>query len=93
VAVSHLALDFRLWHQRGDGVDDHNVDGAGADEHIGDLQRLLASVRLGHQQRVGVDAEVLGVVRVECVLCVDERGDATCFLRVRYSVQRQTRLP
>ena len=32
---------------------------AGPDEHVRDLQRLLARVGLGNQQRVGVDAELL----------------------------------
>ena len=49
---------------------------AGADQHVGDLERLLTGVGLGDQQRVGVDAEGLGVVGVERVLGVDEGGDA-----------------
>jgi hypothetical protein len=58
------------------------------DEHVHDLQRLLARVGLGDQQRVGVDAELLGVVRVQRVLGVDERRDAAGLLRVGHGVQR-----
>jgi len=76
VAVPHLAFDLRLGHERGDRVDDDDVDGAGPDQHVRDLQRLLAGVRLGHKQRVGVAAELLGVVRVQRVLGVDEGRDA-----------------
>src|SRR3712207_7250128 len=43
---------------------------------IYDLQRLLAGVRLGHQQGVGVHAELLRVLGVQRVLGVDERRDA-----------------
>lgn len=63
MAVPHLALDLGLGHERGDRVDDDDVDGAGADQHVHDLERLLTGVRLGDEQRVGVDAELLGVLR------------------------------
>ena len=36
---------------------DDNIDRAGTDQHLGDLERLLAVVGLGDQQLVDVDAE------------------------------------
>ena len=89
VAVAHLALDLGLGHQGGDRVDDDDVDRAGADQHVGDLERLLAGVGLRDEQGVGVDAELLGVLGVERVLGVDERGDAARALGVGDGVQRQ----
>jgi hypothetical protein len=59
VAVAHLALDLGARHERGHRVDDDDVERAGADQHVGDLERLLTGVGLGDQQRVGVDAEAL----------------------------------
>ena len=53
-----------------------DVDRARADEHLGDLERLLAVVRLGDEQVVRVDAELLGVLGVERVLGVDEGREA-----------------
>ena len=44
--VAHLAFDFRARHQRGDRVDDHDIDAIRADEHFDDLERLLAVVGL-----------------------------------------------
>ena len=44
--VAHLALELGARHERGDRVDDDDVDGAAADEHVADLERLLAGVRL-----------------------------------------------
>jgi hypothetical protein len=88
VAVAHLALDLGAGHERGHRVDDDDVERAGADEHVGDLQRLLPRVGLGDEQRVGVDAQRLGVLRVERVLGVDERRDAPGGLRVGHRVQR-----
>jgi hypothetical protein len=76
VAVAHLALDLGARHERGHRVDDDDVERAGADQHVGDLERLLTGVGLGDQQRVGVDAEGLRILRVERVLGVDEGGDA-----------------
>ena len=52
------------------------------DQHVRDLERLLAGVRLRHEQGIGVDTELLRVVRVERVLGVDEGGDASALLRV-----------
>ena len=48
----------------------------GAHQRLGDLERLLAGVGLGDQELVDVDAELLGVDRVERVLGVDEGADA-----------------
>ena len=44
--VAHLALELGARHERGDGVDDDDVDGAAAHEHVADLERLLAGVGL-----------------------------------------------
>ncbi len=88
MAVAHLALDLGARHQRGHRVDDQDVQRAGADQHVGDLQRLLTGVGLGDQQRVGVHAELLGVVRIQRVLGVDERRDAAGGLGVGDRVQR-----
>ena len=46
VRVAHLALDLRLRDQRGHRVDGDDVERAGADEELRDLERLLARVRL-----------------------------------------------
>ena len=76
VRLAHLALDLGLGHQGRHRVDDDDVHRVGADQHLGDLQGLLAVVGLGDQQVVDVDAELAGVLGVERVLGVDEGGDA-----------------
>ena len=75
--------------ERGDGVDDDDVDGAGAHERLGDLERLLAGVGLRNQQVVDIDAELLGVIGIERVLGVDEAADAAALLRLGDDVQGQ----
>ena len=80
VGVAHLALDLGLRHEGCDGVDDDEVDRAGADQHVGDLERLLTCVGLRHEELVDVDAELLRVLGVERVLGVDEGGDAALLL-------------
>ncbi len=92
MAVAHLALDLRARDERGDGVDDDEVEGAGADQHVHDLQGLLAVVRLGQDEVVDVDAELLGVLGVQGVLRVHEGHLAAGLLRVRHRVQGQGRL-
>ena len=62
---------------------DHHVDRVAPDQHLGDLERLLARVRLGDQQVVDVHTELPRVLDVERVLGVDEGRDPAVPLRVR----------
>ena len=52
--VAHLALDLGPRHQSRHRVDDDDVQRAGADQHVHDLERLLTGVRLGDQQAQSV---------------------------------------
>ena len=85
--VAHLALDLGPRNERGHRVDDHDVERRRPHEHVGDLERLLAGVRLRDQQLVDVDAELAGVGGIERVLRVDERRDAALGLCFRDHVQ------
>ncbi len=80
--LAHLSFDLGLGHQGRDRVDDDHVDRAGADQHLGDFERLFAVVRLGDEQVLGLDAELLGVLGVERMLGVDERREAPGLLRL-----------
>src|SRR5205085_1084217 len=64
-------------------------DRAGADEHVGDLESLLAVVGLADEELFGFDAELLRVDGIESVLGVDERRDAALLLHVGDGVQRE----
>ena len=64
----------------------------GADEHVGDLERLLAVVGLRDEQLVDVHAEVLGVQGVHGVLRVYERAHAAELLGLGDDVVDQRRL-
>ena len=46
VGVAHLTLDLGTRRQRGHRVDHQDVERAGADQHVGDLERLLPGVGL-----------------------------------------------
>jgi hypothetical protein len=89
VGVAHVTLELRLGGQGGDRVDDDHVEGAGADEHVADLERLLAEVRLADQEVVGAHADLAGVADVERVLGVDEGAHAPAPLRLGDHVQGQ----
>ena len=92
LGLPHLALQLGARDQRGDRVDGDHVDGAGADQHVDDLQRLLAVVGLGDQQLVGVDADPARVDRVDRVLGVDEGADPAARLGLGDDVVDQRRL-
>jgi hypothetical protein len=74
VGVAHFAVELGLGDEGGNGVDDQHVDGAGADQGLGNLQRLLAAIGLRNQQVVHIHAELFGVAGVERVLGVDKGG-------------------
>ena len=80
MSVSHLTLDLGTWHQCGHRVDDDDIEGAGADQHVGDLQRLLTCVWLRNQHLVDVDSECLGIDGVEGMLGIDKGGNTSISL-------------
>ena len=88
---AHFAFQFRLRHQRGDGVNDDDVERVRARERFANRQRFLAGVRLRHQQIVQVHAEFLGVAGVQRVFRVNERREAAGLLRVGDDVEHQRR--
>jgi len=90
--VAHLPLELRLGHEGRDGVDDDDVHRAAAHKDVRDLQGLLARVRLRDEKLVRIDAESASVGRIECVLGVDEGGDAPAGLRVGRDVQSESGL-
>ena len=68
------------------------IDATGASENFGDVQRLFSVVGLRDEQLRGIYADRLGVLHVERVLGVDERGDASSSLHVRDGVEGERRL-
>ena len=86
VDVAHVALDFGLRDQGGNAVDDDGVNGAAADQLLGDVQRLLGGVGLGDQQVVQVKATAGGVVWIQGVFSVDVGGEAAHALGLGHDV-------
>jgi len=55
--ISHFALDLGSRDERGDGVDDDDIDGVAAHEGFGDFEGLLSSIRLGDEELGRVDTQ------------------------------------
>ena len=55
---------------------------------VGDLQRLLACVRLRDQHFIDVHAQLAGIAGVQRMLGIHISGDATLLLGFRNNVQR-----
>jgi hypothetical protein len=72
VAIAHFAFDFGARHQRGDRIDHQHVDRVRAHQRIDDFERLFAGIGLRDDQFVDVDAQLLGIDRIERVFGIDE---------------------
>ena len=88
MGVAHLALDLGPGREGGHRVDHHHVERTRADEHVGDLERLLPRVGLADEQLVDVHPDGGGVHRVHRVLGVDVGADAAVALRLGHDVHR-----
>jgi len=87
VVVAHLAFDFGLRRQRRDRVDHHHIDCVGTHQHVGDFQRLLASVGLRHQKIVDIHAKLARVGRIQRMFGIHERRGAAILLATRDHLQ------
>ena len=72
VGVAHFAVQFSLGHQRGDRIDHQYVDGARADEGLGDFEGLLAAVGLRNEQVVDIDTQFSRIGGVQGMLGIDK---------------------
>ena len=88
VTVAHLAIQLRFRNQRRHRIHHHDIDSAGADQGAGDLQRLLAVVRLRDDQVVHIHAQLARVAGIQRVLGIDKGGRSAGFLRLRDHLQR-----
>ena len=88
MGISHLSLDLRLGNQRRHRVHDDDIHCPGTNHGLGDLQSLLPVIRLGNVQVVDVDADLLGVDRIQGMLGIDKSGDASPLLHLGYHVER-----
>src|SRR5476649_1405947 len=85
--VTHVAFDLGAWRQGGHGVDHDQVDAARTHQRIADFQRLLARIRLRNQQFVQVDAQLLRVTDVQCMLGIDKGASTAQFLHFSNGLQ------
>ncbi len=90
--IPHLPFEFRLGNQRGDGIDDKDVDRAAAHQHLRDFERLFPAIGLRHEQFVRVDTKHLGILGIHRVLRIDECRRPACLLCLRDGMERDGRL-
>jgi hypothetical protein len=90
--VAHLAFEFSARHERRDRIDDHDVDRTGANQRIGNFERLLAGIGLRDQEFVDIHAKLAGINRIERVFGIHKGTDAAGLLRFGDGVERERRL-
>src|SRR3712207_2954002 len=90
--VAHLSFYLSPRYEGRNRVYNDDIEGAGADQGICYLQGLFAVIRLGEVEVFEVDADGLGVGRVEGVLGVDKGGEAAGLLGFGDDVQGGGRL-
>ena len=87
MGITHIALNLRTRHQSRYRVHHDNIDGAAAHQRLYNLQRLLASIRLGNQKIVNIHAQILGINRVQGMLRINKGCHAPLPLRLGNHVQ------
>ena len=87
MGISHIPIDFRLGHKSRHGVHDDDVNGTAPHQCLHDVQGLFPRVRLGDEQFIDVNAQLLGIDRVQSVLRINKRRNPPCLLRLRNHVQ------
>ena len=92
VVVAHFAVDFGLRHKCCHRVNHDDIDGAGTDEGLGDVEGLLARIGLGNEEGFDIDTELAGIDRVEGVFGIDEGCDTAELLGFGNGMQGERRL-
>ena len=85
--VAKVSVQLALGHKGCHRVDDDQLHGSRADKHVRYLQGLLAVVRLGHKELVGIDAQGLGIGHVKGMLGINEGAGAAALLALGNKVQ------
>ena len=91
MAVPHFAVNLRFRHQGCYRIDNDNVKGARADKHIGYFQRLLAIIRLGDDQGIGINAQLTRIIRVKRMLSIYECCNTAILLGIGDCMQGNSR--
>ncbi len=76
---AHVAFEFGLGHERGDGINHDNVERVRARERFANSQCFFAGRGLRDEQVVQVHAKFFCVTGIERVLGVNERCEAAGF--------------
>ena len=69
--IAHLSFDLCLRGEGCHGVDDNDVDRAGAYEVVRDFKGLFSVVRLGYVKVIHINTDILGINRIECMLRIE----------------------
>ena len=89
--VADFPLDFGARDECGNGVDNDAVYCPRTNEHVANLERLLAGVGLRNEDFVNVYAEARRVYRIERMLGIDERNYTAERLRFCENLQGKRR--
>jgi hypothetical protein len=84
---AHVAFELGFGDERGDGVDDDDIERAGAREGFANGKRFLAAVGLGNEEVIEIHAELFGVLGIKRVLGINEGAQAAGLLGVGDDVQ------
>ena len=88
-AIAHLALDFSARRQGSNGIDHDHIHGARTHQGVGNFQRLLARIGLGHQELVQIDTQLMGIGGIERMFGIDKGRRTACPLHLGHNMQGQ----
>ena len=80
MGITHITVNLCLWNQGSNGIHDHDINRTGTHHGLCDLQSLLTVVRLGNIKIVDIYPDVLGIDRIQRMLCINKACDTACLL-------------
>src|SRR6266540_4304906 len=91
--IANFTFQLCSGDQRCHRINDNYVEGIGAHQRLANPKRFLSRARLRDEQIIKIDTESLCVGRIERVLDIDKRRQATAFLCLRDHSKSERCLP
>jgi len=80
MCFSHFPVNFRLWNESCDRIDNNNINGTTSYKCFCNLQRLFARIRLGNYKVFDVNANCFCIYGIKGMLRINKSSFTAKFL-------------